>query len=48
MKKPRYQFLSKREREIVDVATEALLLRALEAGEVRIFNSLIGLIQDLK
>ena len=48
MKKPRYQFLSKRERQTVNFATEELLLRALEAGEVRIFNSLIGLIQDLK
>jgi hypothetical protein len=32
----------------VDFATEELLLRALEAGHVRIFNSVIGLIQDLK
>lgn len=48
MRKPRYQFLSKREREAVDFATEELLLRVLEAGEVRIFNSIIGLIQDLK
>jgi hypothetical protein len=48
MKKPRYQFLSKRERQAVDFATEELLLQLLEAGEVRIFNCIIGLIQDLK
>ena len=48
MKKPRYQFLSRKQREAVDWATEKLLLDLLESGDVRAFNTIIGVIQDLK
>ena len=48
MKKPRYQFLSRKQREAIDWATEKLLLDLLESGEVGAFNTIIGVIQDLK
>jgi hypothetical protein len=48
LKKARYQFLSNREREAIDWATEKLLLYLLESGDVGAFNTIIGVIQDLK
>ena len=48
MRKPRYQFLSKKQREAIDWATEKLLLDLLESGDVGAFNTIIGVIQDLK
>ena len=48
MRKPRYQFLSRKQREAVDFATEKLLLDLLESGDVGAFNTIIGVIQDLK
>ena len=48
LRKPRYQFLSRKQREAIDWATENLLLDLLESGEVGAFNAIIGVIQDLK
>ena len=48
LKKPRYQFLSRKQREAIDWATEKLLLDLLESGDVSTFNTIIGVIQDLK
>lgn len=48
MKKSRYQFLSRKQREATDWATEKLLLDLLESGDVGAFNTIIGVIQDLK
>ena len=48
LRKPRYQFLSRKQREAIDWATEKLLLDLLESGEVGAFNTIIGVIQDLK
>jgi hypothetical protein len=48
VKKPRYQFLSRKQREAIDWATEKLLLDLLESGDVAAFNTIIGVIQDLK
>jgi hypothetical protein len=48
VRKPRYQFLSKKQREAIDWATEKLLLDLLESGDVAAFNTIIGVIQDLK
>jgi hypothetical protein len=48
LRKPRYQFLSRKQREAVDWATEKLLLDLLESGEVGAFNTIVGVIQDLK
>ena len=48
MRKPYYQFLSKKEKDAIDWATEKLLLDLLESGEVGAFNEIIGVIQDLK
>jgi hypothetical protein len=48
LRKPRYQFLSRKQREAIDWATEKLLLDLLESGEVGAFNAIIGVIQDLK
>jgi hypothetical protein len=48
VKKPRYQFLSKKQREAVDWASADLLLDLLESGNVGPFNTIIGVIQDLK
>ena len=48
MRKPRYQSLSKKQREAIDWATEKLLLDLLESGDVGAFNTIIGVIQDLK
>jgi hypothetical protein len=48
VRKSRYQFLSRKERNAIDLATAELLLRVLESGEVRTFNTIIGVIQDLK
>jgi hypothetical protein len=47
-RKPRYQFLSRKQREAIDWATEKLLLDLLESGDVGAFNTIIGVIQDLK
>jgi hypothetical protein len=47
-RKPRYHFLSRKQREAIDWATEKLLLDLLESGEVGAFNAIIGVIQDLK
>jgi hypothetical protein len=48
LRKPRYQSLSKKQREAIDWATEKLLLDLLESGDVGAFNTIIGVIQDLK
>jgi len=48
VRKPRYQFLSRRQREAIDWASEKLLLDLLESGDVTTFNTIIGVIQDLK
>jgi hypothetical protein len=48
LRKPRYQFLSRKQREAIDWATEKLLLELLESGNVDTFNMIIGVIQDLK
>jgi len=48
MRKSRYQFLSRKERQVIDFATAELLLRLLESGDVSTFNTIIGVIQDLK
>ncbi len=48
MRKPRYQFLSTKQREAIDWATEKLLLDLLESGDVGTLNTIIGVIQDLK
>jgi len=48
LQKPRYQFLSKKQREAIDWASEKLLLELLESGDVITFNTIIGVIQDLK
>jgi hypothetical protein len=48
LKKPRYQFLSRKQREAIDWATESLLLDLLQSGDVTTFNTIIGVIQDLK
>lgn len=48
MRKPRYQFLSRKQREAIDWASEKLLLDLLESGDVAAFNTIIGVIQDLK
>jgi hypothetical protein len=47
-RRPRYQFLPKKERDAIDWATEKLLLDLLESGDVSTFNTIIGVIQDLK
>ena len=48
VRKPRYQFLSRKQREAIDWATEKLLLDLLESGDFATFNTIIGVIQDLK
>ena len=48
MRRPRYQFLSRKQREAIDWATEKLLLDLLESGDVAAFNTIVGVIQDLK
>jgi len=48
MRKSRYQFLPRRDRNAIDLVTPELLVRVLECGEVRTFNTIIGLLQDLK
>ena len=48
LRKPRYQFLSRKQREAIDWATDRLLLDLLESGDVAAFNTIIGVIQDLK
>lgn len=48
VRKPRYQFLSRKQREAIDWATEKLLIDLLESGDVAAFNTIIGVIQDLK
>jgi hypothetical protein len=48
VRKPRYQFLSRKEREAIDWVNERLLLELLESGDVGTFNTIIGVIQDLK
>ena len=48
MRKPRYQFLPRNEKDAIDWINEKLLLELLESGDVRAFNTIIGAIQDLK
>ena len=48
LRKPRYQFLSREQREAIDWATDRLLLDLLGSGEVGAFNTIVGVIQDLK
>jgi len=48
MRKSRYQFLSRKERQAIDFVTAELLLGLLESGDVSTFNTIIGVIQDLK
>ena len=48
MRKSRYQLLPRRERYAIDLVTPGLLFKVLECGEVRTFNTIIGVLQDLK
>lgn len=48
MRKSRYQFLSRKERQAIDFVTADLLLGLLESRDVSTFNTIIGVIQDLK
>lgn len=48
MRKSRYQFLSGKEQEAIDFVTADLLVGLLESGNVSTFNTIIGVIQDLK
>jgi len=48
VRKPRYQFLSRKQKEAVDWADQRLLLGLLESGDVGAFNTILGVIQDLK
>lgn len=48
MRKPRYQFLTRKQREAIDWADQKLLLGLLEVGDVAAFNTILGVIQDLK
>jgi anti-sigma-K factor RskA len=48
VRKSRYQFLSRKEREAIDFINEELMLGLLESGDVRTFNTIIAVIQDLK
>jgi hypothetical protein len=48
VRKPRYQFLTGKQREAVDWADQQLLLGLLESGDVGAFNTILGVIQDLK
>lgn len=48
MRKPRYQFLSKKQQEAIDWSNPKLLLEVLESGDVGTFNTILGVIQDLK
>jgi hypothetical protein len=48
LRKPRYQFLSRKQREAIDWATDRLLLDLLESDDVGAFNTIVGVIQDLK
>jgi hypothetical protein len=42
MMKPRYQFLSKKEKDAIDWVDEQLLLELLESGDVGTLNTIIG------
>jgi len=48
LRKPRHQFLARKQREAIDWATEMLLLGLLETGQVGAINTIIGVIQNLK
>jgi hypothetical protein len=48
LRKPSYQFLSRKQQEAIDWASEKLLLDLLESGDVAAFNTIVGVIQDLK
>jgi hypothetical protein len=48
LRKPHYQFLSRKEREAIDWVNEQLMLELLESGDVGTINTIIGVIQDLK
>jgi hypothetical protein len=48
LRKPRYQFLSRKQREAIDWVSEKLLLDLLESGDVAAFDAIIGVIRDLK
>ena len=48
MRKSRYQFLSRKEREAIDFVNEELLVGLLDCGEVDTFNTIISTLQDLK
>ena len=48
MRKPRYQFISRKQQEAIDWANPELLLEVLQSGDVGTFNTIVGVIQDLK
>ncbi|MGH8138655.1 MAG: hypothetical protein ACREVV_10740 [Steroidobacteraceae bacterium] len=48
MRKSRHQFLSRKEREAIDFMNDELLLGLLDSGDVATFNTIIGVMQDLK
>ena len=48
LRKPRYQFISRKQQEAIDWANPKLLLEVLESGDVGTFNTIVGVIQDLK
>jgi len=48
LRKPQYQFLSRKQREAIDWANEKLLLELLESGNAGAFNTILGVLQDLK
>ena len=48
LRKPRYQFLSRKQQEVIDWASEKLLLELLDSGDFTTFNTIIGVIQDMK
>jgi len=47
-RKPHYQFLTRKQREAIDWADERLMRGLLESGDVAAFNTILGVIQDLK
>jgi hypothetical protein len=48
VRKPHYQFLSKREKQTIDFVTPDLMLGLLEEGNYDVFNEIVGVIQNLK
>lgn len=48
MRKPQYQFLTRKQKEAVNWADERLMLGLLGSGDVEAFNKILSIIQDLK